>query len=128
MSAQQSRLNQIIPKYSFLSSLSHFECGDGWISIIEPLCNYISRFHPSVKAVQCKEKFGGLRIYYEDSAPHLDDSYSGAISFAEYLCDKMCEECGAPGITRTFNHYVKTECDLCHILRQESFYNQEHLK
>jgi len=49
------------------------ECGDGWYSLIYSLCADITSLigdkNIKVTAVQVKEKFGGLRFYYDINAP-----------------------------------------------------------
>jgi hypothetical protein len=46
-----------------------------------------------VVAVQVKEKFGGLRFYYDGG----DRAIQEMVSLAEDLSIVVCEECGAPG-------------------------------
>jgi len=50
-----------------------FECGDGWYNLINELCEtvttLISNKNIKVVAVQVKEKFGGLRFYYDIKSP-----------------------------------------------------------
>ena len=40
-----------------------FDCGDGWFDLIYQLSKKLSAIYPNVRAVQVKEKFGGLRFY-----------------------------------------------------------------
>jgi len=82
-----------------------FDCGDGWYNIIDTLCHQI-QWHlkhnlkkyevpevANVEATQVKEKYGGLRFYYNGG----NDFIRGLVSMAESLSGKTCEECGAPG-------------------------------
>jgi hypothetical protein len=62
---------------------------------------------PQVVAVQVKEKFGGLRFYYNGG----DDYIRGLASMAESMSTSTCEECGAPGSTRS-GGWVRTLCDV----------------
>ena len=88
-------------------SLFGFECGDGWFRIIYWLSKYIQRYIdsnneyakkypdqykpiPQVKAVQVKEKFGGLRFYYSGG----DDKIGEVISFVESISYSICETTG----------------------------------
>ena len=41
-----------------------FECGDGWYDLIYQLSKDLMATCDKVRAVQVKEKFGGLRFYY----------------------------------------------------------------
>jgi hypothetical protein len=103
-------------------------CGDGWYNIIDTLCaniqshidwsiknhrydvvNNTTSIRPAVKqvvAVQVKEKFGGLRFYYDGG----DDYIRGLSSMAESMSIRTCEECGSPGQQRN-GGWVRTLCD-----------------
>ena len=106
-----------------------FEHGDGWYAIVESLCSNIQNHidwkrrgeqfkdlsdeefdeeHQTV-AVQVKEKFGGLRFYVNNE----DDYVRGAISMAESMSYRTCEECGDQGKGRS-GGWIRTLCDECH--------------
>ena len=59
-----------------------------------------------VVAIQVKEKFGGLRFYYNGG----DDYIRGVVSMAETMSYTTCEVCGSPGNLRG-KHWVQTLCD-----------------
>ena len=48
---------------------------------------------PQVVAVQVKEKFGGLRFYYDGG----DEFIHGLVQMAELMADRTCEVCGDKG-------------------------------
>jgi len=111
-----------------------FEHGDGWYQILDSLCgqiqHYIDWSHknykwdlewneknpyetrevrhpiPQVVAVQVKEKFGGLRFYYDGG----DDHISGMVRMAESWAANTCERCGKLGKIRS-GGWIKTLCD-----------------
>jgi hypothetical protein len=100
-----------------------FECGDGWYQILDSLCGQIQsyvdwknrsvesgykNFEPveQVVAVQVKEKFGGLRFYYEGGDEHI----SGMVRMAESWASCTCEQCGKPGVMRR-GGWIRTLCD-----------------
>jgi len=103
-----------------------FEHGDGWFDIVESLCaniqNHVDwkrRQHPELSdgefdeehqpvAAQVKEKFGGLRFYMDNT----DDYIQGAISMAESVSYRTCENCGNRGHKRT-GGWIRTLCDTC---------------
>ena len=59
-----------------------------------------------VVAQQVKEKYGGLRFYYSGG----DDTINAYVTFAEYLSDRTCDVCGAPGKQRD-GSWIATRCD-----------------
>ena len=80
-----------------------FECRDGWFDLIWQLSEKIeaqarkeglepgSALWP--RAVQVKEKFGGLRFYIDNGSEAIQDLIEAAET--ESLC--TCEDCGLPG-------------------------------
>jgi hypothetical protein len=97
--------------------------GPGWHKLIEELSHLIqSRINwsiktsnpiPQVKMRQIKEKFGGLRIYYDGG----DDAIGGMVDMAEAIAEFTCEECGKPGRYRD-GGWIKTLCDEHDYLRK----------
>ena len=61
---------------------------------------------PHITASQVKEKFGGLRFYYDGG----DEYIQGAVSMAERMSYSICEECGNLGKSRS-GGWVRTLCD-----------------
>jgi hypothetical protein len=57
-------------------------------------------------AVQVKEKFGGLRFYYDGG----DAEISGMVRMAESWADHTCEKCGNKGERRS-GGWIRTLCD-----------------
>ena len=94
----------------------HFECGDGWFNLLDVLAKGIDQRAPGVcRAVQVKEKFGGLRFYfstYEDIDQRAADAIHGMVWMAESLSYHTCEECGVPGSRRPAG-WIRTLCDTC---------------
>ena len=123
----------------FAGRYGGFGVGKGWWPILEALCNNIQRHidwsHkqrawdiekgneprevvPQVTVAQIKEKFGGLRFYYDGG----DDTIDGMVRMAESWASVSCEECGAPGVQRP-GGWVKTLCDQ-HAAEREAKYRQ----
>lgn len=59
-----------------------------------------------IKVQQIKEKFGGLRFYYDGG----DDQISGMVTMAEVWAGRSCETCGNKGERRS-GGWVRTLCD-----------------
>jgi len=96
------------------------DIGDGWYNIIDTLCHQI-QWHiehnlnkdedpevVNVEATQVKEKFGGLRFYYNGG----NDFISGLVYMAEGMSEKTCEECGVPGMPNG-GGWISTLCTPC---------------
>jgi len=75
-----------------------------------------------VRAVQVKEKFGGLRFYIHSA----DDEVFGMIEMAEMLSYVTCEVCGKHGSLHRRGHWLKTLCSKCaKPLEYEEYKNEE---
>ena len=117
-----------------------FDVGDGWYKILDSLCGQIQHYTdwnnenhakgytqykqvPQVVAVQVKEKFGGLRFYYNGG----DDHIHGMVRMAESWAANTCEECGAPGKMR-HGGWIRTLCDKHEEERQEKYAKRNGLE
>ena len=59
-----------------------------------------------IRVAQIKEKFGGLRFYYDGG----DDHISGMVRMAEAWAGQTCETCGDKGKQRS-GGWIRTLCD-----------------
>ena len=89
-----------------------FQCGDGWYGILTIVCNLLSNHSLQsgldIKFVQVKEKYGGLRIYIQNSDKYTD----GVCEFAEEMSYHICELCGNKG--KVFGErWIMTRCENC---------------
>jgi hypothetical protein len=116
------QMEERFPKMFGHKQYGGFAVGEGWWPILESLCANIqshvdwkqeqkdkySRGEgcPQVKVVQVKEKFGGLRFYYDGG----DETISGMVRMAEVWADASCEKCGKPGVRRG-GGWIRTLCD-----------------
>ena len=128
--AYAKRMEERFPKM-FAKPYGGFCVDKGWWPIIESLCSNIQHYldwinknhdaHPVVEQVvvaQIKEKFGGLRFYYDGG----DDRVYGMVRMAESWADHACEECGKPGKSRNTG-WIKTLCDE-HAAEREARYKE----
>ena len=116
----------------FTEPYGGFAVGEGWWPILTNLCaniqhhlnwkNKTSEVVAQVTVNQIKEKFGGLRFYYSGG----DDEISGMVSMAEAWAGNSCEECGAPGTSRS-GGWIKTLCDTHEAERQLKRKEHENL-
>ena len=111
----EARMLERFPKM-FAEPYGGFCVDEGWWPILESLCGQIQHHldwknRQSVVVVQVKvalikEKFGGLRFYYDGG----DDAIDGMVRMAESWAAHSCETCGAPGKSRD-GGWIKTLCD-----------------
>lgn len=90
-----------------------FECGDGWFTLIDAVCQLIQHHAnttdaPQPMASQVKEKFGGLRFYCRRGNGYT----SSVVDLVESLSPHICEVCGALGKTVSLFGWVHTRCGL----------------
>jgi hypothetical protein len=100
----------------FAEPYGGFAVSEGWWPVLANLCaniqhhldwkNKQSEVVPQVVVAQIKEKFGGLRFYYEGG----DDTIYGMVRMAEAWAGNTCETCGKPGRQRE-GGWIKTLCD-----------------
>jgi hypothetical protein len=114
------QMEERFPKM-FAESYGGFAVGEGWWPIIESLCASIQGHIdwkkgecPQVTVAQIKEKFGGLRFYYDGG----DEQVYGMVRMAENWAAHACETCGAPGKSRN-GGWIKTLCDYHEAERQQ---------
>lgn len=117
-----SKMEKSYPEM-FSQSYGGFAIGKGWWPLVEILCRNIDSHVkwknnlaekypdqykpcPNVVVTQIKEKFGGLRFYYDGG----DEYISGLVSMAESIAESTCENCGNPGIRRN-GGWLRTLCD-----------------
>lgn len=105
------KVEELLTKYPrLLGDLPYIAVGEGWYELLDRLCRVLEHHTKhskiDVKAVQVKEKFGGLRIYVDGS----DDYVLGAIALAETMSYSICEVCGKPGAPNSTG-WIRTLCD-----------------
>jgi hypothetical protein len=123
------KMEERFPKM-FADRYGGFAVGAGWWPILEALCaniqqhtdwaNRESETVPQVVVEQIKEKFGGLRFYYQGG----DEQVHGMVRMAEAWAANCCEECCAPGIRRN-GGWIRTLCDQHEAEHQERLRTRE---
>lgn len=118
--------------------------GDGWEPLIRRLSEKLETLiqeykdsNPDVpdyelpRAVQVKEKFGGLRFYMSHYLGDLADVMVPLIMAAEEESLTICERCGAPGELRgrkSGRAWILTLCDDCHTLGHPSCWPENRIR
>ena len=109
-------------KYSFLNPTPitdglmafGFECGDGWLPLLakmfEDIDNVLSyQEKENFRFTQIKEKFGGLRAYYEGG----NNQVSAIVDKAEQDSYNTCEQCGINKGVKQTKGWVVSLCKKC---------------
>jgi len=99
----------------------------GWSEVIWDLCHELTDIlnkhnlsDQRLLVEQVKEKFGGLRFYWtltykeDEFIDAIYEEIDNAVNRAEKKCWKICMICGAPGTSKTHNHWVSTLCEKHH--------------
>lgn len=106
------------------------DVGPGWGIILDYTDNALEQWIPGYQIAQIKEKFGGLR-YYFDFPEDFDDKYDmedpsqvesrntrfsniqNFVHAMEELSTTVCEFCGKPGQAHTnkYGHMTKVVCE-----------------
>ena len=94
--------------------------GPGWDQILLDLDAKLSAIDPNYLIHQAKEKFGGLRFYYnaQGTAAHHDALMEAMVVSAEYAASLTCESCGMVGAKARHTGWIKTLCDDCEEARR----------
>jgi hypothetical protein len=113
------------------------ECGEGWKTIINDTHRKLKYIDPNYKIAQIKEKFGGLRYYYDQSFESYDDVrreiMEDVVRAAEREASRTCEKCGTSDYKaqvdlRIHRGFYYTNCEECSnkmIEERESYFNKE---
>lgn len=125
MSEERVRLDALPTTYPRVFSTGPllpwgFEHGDGWCELIETLCarlNTILEEEPgaSMSVKQVKEKFGGLRFYYDlyGASDEIADSIRQAVDLAGAASEHICERCGCPSRVEANAGWLSSLCPAC---------------
>ena len=71
--------------------------GIGWLPITAFLIDLAVLY--GIRVAQVKEKFGGLRFYYDPCFDEAGVVFAAAVDAAELLAARTCEDCGEDGYT-----------------------------
>lgn len=88
-----------------------FYLPEGWESIVTEAFDKINDY--PIRIAQVKEKFGGLRIYYDTESEDAESNkyVSDVIREAEAKSYKTCLTCGKPGKVDNSKHWIVTLCE-----------------
>jgi hypothetical protein len=84
------------------------EVSEGWKNLLDGLLVKLITLDPShtVRILQIKEKFGGLRFYVNGANEQIHELISEYEDNSLYIC----EVCGEPGTLHVTGHWYQTRC------------------
>jgi len=92
--------------------------GNGWTELIYACHDELVALDPTYQILQIKEKFGGLRYYFDPTDQDNWDALNDVVKKYEAIAIKTCEACGQPGEPSNKNSYwIKTTCSDCDKVR-----------
>jgi len=97
------------------------ECGEGWKKIVDRTHEKLKYIDPDYKIAQIKEKFGGLRYYYDQTVDYgstASQIMEDIVRAAEHEASRTCELCGTSKSSdkveiRVHNHWYFGYCQSC---------------
>lgn len=98
--------SKLMKYHSYRGKVSHWTLERVEEDITNAKYREVTEKIPQVVAAQVKEKFGGLRFYYDGG----DEYISGLSAMAESMSYVTCETCGKPGKS-TNTGWIKTVCE-----------------
>lgn len=130
--ARLSELKQQFP-HQFPHHDAQYAWPTGWQHLVQRACEILHRHRPESRWVQIKEKFGGLRLYFQggpmradirtdsglislpvwtENPPHETDCYA-LIAVIETESQSTCACCGGIGRLSNCSGYFITLCADC---------------
>jgi hypothetical protein len=89
-------------------------CEEGWRDLLERMCDRMEtalREEETIRIVQIKEKFAGLRCYWRGNVSTATTvRIMEAIALAEARSACTCEQCGAEGRLYKWGGFYMTRC------------------
>jgi hypothetical protein len=88
---------------------STIEVDEGWYRLVLDCDKELSEIDPKYDLFQVKEKFGGLRYYFQSSNPDVRDKMDAIVAKYEEIASKTCEATGGPGVLmKSVGNWYKT--------------------
>ncbi len=120
------KIKELEEKYAHILHLDvdyAITCGEGWAGILENLFEKTKEIE-IFSFCQIKEKFGGLRVYYntyskdgnEQLAEEQQEIINQLVMEAEREAWTVCEDCSSKNNVKTISwrgYYIRTLCEDC---------------
>lgn len=112
--SKREELEQLLSPH--MDGKPYIECDEGWDELLIALHHQIVKLMPDYHLGQVKEKFGGLRFYWDPSFPggavdiELHDAVCDLVDKTEKQASETCEICGVAGKPSSCRGWYKTVC------------------
>lgn len=93
-----------------------FSLPEGWRDIVWKLCEDLQRNNIQIRVAQVKEKFAGLRFYYDVPEGAPEDTWEKArelVSATEHFSYMVCEDCGTTKSVDVQGSWLTAKCAMC---------------
>jgi hypothetical protein len=89
--------------------LPYIDVDEGWYQLVLDCDRELSEIDPKYDLQQIKEKFGGLRFYFQPSDPTLRDVMDAVVAKYEEIASRTCEATGENGVLmKSIGNWYKT--------------------
>lgn len=89
--------------------LPYIDVDEGWYQLVLDCDRELSEIDPKYDLQQIKEKFGGLRFYFQPSDPTLRDAMDAVVAKYEEIASRTCEATGENGVLmKSIGNWYKT--------------------
>lgn len=99
--------NKFLPNY-----YKSVDVDEGWYQIVVDCDNLLTEIDPDYRIAQIKQKFGGLRYYFQPSDVNNGELYvkmNAVVLAYEKIASMTCEATGKPGVLmKSKGGWVKT--------------------
>jgi len=85
--------SKIDPNYG-----QYISVDEGWYQIVVDCDKELTAIDPNYRIFQIKEKFGGLRYYFQPSQSDTLEAMNEVVSKYEEMASRTCEATGMPGV------------------------------
>ena len=92
----------------------NYSCPTGWENIVYNLTKDLLQIWPDMHVMQVKQKFGGLRYYFNTEPPDdLRQRVYKKVDEAEKQARNACEKCGRAGLPTYIGSWLLVLCSKC---------------
>jgi len=111
MDSSRTELENLLTGHWQIGWLERIDCGGGWDSLISSFHHEAKKIDPNYRILQIKEKFGGLRIYFDTESKSAGIALRLLATRTERQSYDVCELTGQAGRLMRRNGIFRTLAD-----------------